>query len=139
MYATQQAMIDRYGERELINLTDRAEPFTRAIVETVLARAIASANAEVDASLRGRYTVPVTPAPELLVDIACDLARWRLYADAATETIQSRAKSARDQLDRLAKGQLRLDVPAAAPAPASTEVLIDAPQPIFGGDRMRRF
>lgn len=116
-YATHQDMTDRFGTDELVALTDRANPPTDAIDATVLDRAIASAAAEIDAALAARYAVPVAaPVPTLLVDICCDLARWRLYDEAPSETVVNRADAARTQLRGLSRGDLVLPLPT----PSST-------------------
>lgn len=139
-YATKQAMIDRFGERELVDLTDRAEPYTGAIVDAVLDRAMTSADAEVDAALRGRYAVPVDPAPELLVDLACDLARWRLWDNDIPEAVAERAKAARASLGKIARHELVLDVPAAVSATTgSGDVRYEAAEPAFTRDTMDGF
>lgn len=131
-YATLQSMADRFGERELIDLTDRAEPYTGAVVEAVLARALEAADAEVDGYLRGRYAVPATPTPALLVDVACDLARWRLWDQTPPEVVKDRAKAAREVLRAIAAGTMVLDA-AAAPqaADAGPAEVVFAGRPRF--------
>lgn len=108
-YATRAALIDRFGIRELIDRTDLAEPYTGEIVDAVLDRAIAAADAEIDAALRARYAVPLAPVPELVASIACDLARWHLWPTNPPEWVEDRAKAARASLDRIACGTLVLD------------------------------
>jgi phage gp36-like protein len=137
LYATRPAMVDRFTEREMVDRTDLAEPYTREIVDAVLNRAMTAADAEVDAALRARYAVPLSPVPDLVVDLACDLARWRLWADRASDAVTERARVARATLDRLAKGQLVLDV-AAAPASGGS-VLFDGPGQVFTADALRGF
>lgn len=137
-YATRQAMIERYGERELIDRTDRDEPITGAIVDTVLDRAAAGANAEVDAALRSRYAVPVEPPPPLLVDIACALTRLALWDYDVPETVKNRAREARGMLDRIATGKLVLDVPPATGG-GSGAVLFAGPGRVFTDDTLKGF
>lgn len=143
MYATLQDMLDRFGDRELVDLTDRAVPATGVIGLVVLERAIASAAAEIDAALSGRYRVPVDPpVPSLVVDISCDLARWHLYTVHMTDVVAERARSARAQLAALAAGRQLLPLPAALPeagSPGGDTAEIIAPSPIFGADAMRGF
>lgn len=122
-YATTQDLIDRFTQAELDQVAD-ADNDGAADAEPV-ARALADADAEIDAALVGRYALPLlTPVPELLVRIACDLARESLHADRPTEVIQDRAKVARALLADLAAGRRRLDV-AAAPAAESSEGLTE--------------
>lgn len=124
-YATTQDLVDRFGERELIQLTGRPED-DDAFTEVVAARAeqaLADASAEIDASLRPRYRVPVADGRGQLVALACDLARYRLMLGGArqpTEQAQQAAQAARSLLMALRKGEAALDLePAAAHAPAA--------------------
>jgi phage gp36-like protein len=112
-YATRQQMIDAFGQAELVELTDRALPATGAIVDPVLERALAAADAVIDGWLAARYATPVSPAPALLVEIACDLARHRLYGNVVPEAVKDRFNAALTQLRDLAGGRAAL--PGVAP------------------------
>lgn len=76
MYAIADTMIKRFGEREVIALTDRDN--LGVVDQVVLAEALDDASAEIDAYLGGRYTVPLDPAPKFIGNICCDIARYRL-------------------------------------------------------------
>ncbi|HJW23762.1 MAG TPA: DUF1320 domain-containing protein [Rhodocyclaceae bacterium] len=78
-YATQAAMIARYRESVLIELTDDAN--TGAIDTVKLGQAMADADAEVDGYLAVRYPVPVVPTPALVERLACEIAYFRLHSD----------------------------------------------------------
>ena len=99
-YATQQDLIDRFGERELIQLTD---PDGASIAATKVERALLDAHALADGKLSRVYAVPLEgcrkPAPQpdnvhavdmvpppQLVRIVCDVARYYLYDDLAPES-----------------------------------------------------
>lgn len=134
-YATRAAMIARFGEVELIDRTDLAVPRTDAIVDAVLEPAMAAADAEIEAAVRGRYALPLSPVPTLVVDLACDLARWRLWPTDAPEWVESRAKAARSLLERIARGLMVIE---AAPLVASGgEVAFDSSAPTFTHDTLR--
>lgn len=110
-YATQADLSERFGEAELAQVADligNGEPDV-----TVIARALADADAEIDAALVGRYALPIAPVPVLLTRIACDLARESLYADAPTKEVTERAKRSRDLLAGIASGRMRLEIPGA--------------------------
>ncbi|MFZ2269044.1 MAG: DUF1320 domain-containing protein [Azonexus sp.] len=111
-YATLQDLIDRFKESEIIQLTDEAGAGVVDPAPVVLA--LADADAEINAALVGRYSLPLGTVPDLLVRIASDLARESLYADRPTETVAERAKTARALLLQIAAGKMRLDVAAAA-------------------------
>lgn len=119
-YATQQDLIERFGETELIQLTDRAEPPSGAIDAAVIARALADADDQINAYLAARYTVPMSPAPKLLTRLAADLARYALYEDRVTEIVRQRFDAAIAQLKDIAAGKASLGVDAAGDEPASS-------------------
>lgn len=107
-YATQADMVKRFGEREVIALTDRS--FAGTIDADVLAGAIVEAGTEIDAHLAGRYSTPLLPVPSLLIGVACDLARYRLCGAAVvtTEEIRTRYKDAIKLLEKISEGKLTL-------------------------------
>lgn len=105
-YATQQNMIDRFGEQELIELTDRANAGT--INATVLGQALADADAEINAYLTSRYTLPLASVPPVLVKFAADVARYQLYDTRATEMVKARYDDAVKFFKALASGIVSL-------------------------------
>lgn len=112
-YATLSDMIDRFTEAEMIDLTDTTS--SGLVDASRIERALVDADGEVEAALRGRYALPVTPVPELLVRIACDLARYALHADRPTEVVKERAEVARALLSQIAAGKRLLDAAPVAP------------------------
>lgn len=131
-YATQQDLIDRYGETELIQLTDRTN--LGVINVTVLNQALADADAEIDAYLAGRYAMPLASVPLVLKRAACDIARCGLYSDAAPELLVTRRKEAVRLLENIAKGTVNLGLDSAgAAAPAA-----DTVQFVTGGKVFKR-
>lgn len=136
-YATQQDLIDRYGEEELIQLTDRTDPPQGAIDATVVSRALEDADHEIDGYLAARYTLPLASTPQVLVRIACDIARYRLYDDRATEAVTQRYKDSVRFLEAVSRGQVTLGLDAAQQAPASSGgPQYSAPERIFSGDSL---
>lgn len=137
-YCTSQDMQDRYGIEELIQLTDRPDPQTRAysgvINTTVLDRAIADASAEVDGFLAGRYSTPLDPVPAALVRYACDMARYYLYADQPTENVRKRYEDARSYLLKMAKGEIGLRDSEVQAQPASNSARMQSGGRVFGRD-----
>ena len=92
-YAVKQDMVDRFRATELIQLTD-VDSVANAIDDTVLDRALDDADAEIDGYLAGRYTLPLATVPRVLTNIACDIARYRLHDDRATEQVTTRYRDA---------------------------------------------
>lgn len=112
-YATQQNMIDEYGAIELVQLTDRGEPPSGAIDAGVLDRALAAADDEINAYLAARYALPLASAPKILTGLACDIARFRLYKDAAPAIVVDRYKATVRLLEAIAAGKASLGLDAA--------------------------
>lgn len=110
MYATLEAMVNKFGEREIIALTDRGPPFTNTINNDVLNDAIETVNGEIDSYIGSRYAVPLNPVPKVLTQQACDMVRYYLTGAAATATddITSRYNNAIKFLTRVNKGELTL-------------------------------
>lgn len=119
MYATLADMIARFGEEPMIQLTDRLG--NGVIDETVIAQAINDASALVDGYLSGRYPVPLSPAPAILVGYTCDLARYNLFPDANLDdvnTVRIRQRDAIRFLEQVGQGKISLGM-----APAATTSL----------------
>jgi phage gp36-like protein len=120
-YAVQQDLVDRFGDAELKQLTDRVNGTT--IDATVVAAALADAGAEIDSYLVQRYALPLSATPDVLKRVACEIARYRLYANqsgAASETVRNNYKDAVAWLRDVAAGRANLDPNASAAVPAST-------------------
>ncbi|RJP20721.1 MAG: DUF1320 domain-containing protein [Deltaproteobacteria bacterium] len=124
-YAVQADLEQRFGEAELVRLTDRASPPTGQIDAAVVSRAIADAEAEINGYLASRYTLPLGSVPELLTRLACDIARYLLYDDVAPDQIRDRYKDAVTLLKGIAEGKVSLAIdPTLQPAPqAETDVV----------------
>ncbi|MDI3326776.1 DUF1320 family protein [Pontibacterium granulatum] len=110
LYATAQAMIDRFGEEELILLTDR-DGSQQAIATSVLNQALTDASAEIDGYLGGRYQLPLATVPAVLTRICCDIARYLLNDERAPEQLQKRYDASIGFLKSLGKGELSLGLP----------------------------
>lgn len=135
MYATLQNMLDRFGQAELQQLTDIGEVASGGVDEEVLDRALTDAAAEINGYLAARYVLPLASTPTLLVGIATDIARYRLYRDAVTETVEKRYKAAVKMLENIAAGKISLGLDAsAAPAAVSDGVQFAESTRVFGRD-----
>lgn len=109
-YATAADLIERYGEPELLAVADRGG--SGAIDAWTVERALLDADAEIDAYLAARYPLPLASVPPVLARIACDIARYRLWADRASEEVRRRYDDARRFLEFLAKGDVQLGADA---------------------------
>ncbi len=134
-YATQQNMIDRFGEKELTQLTDRAN--SGSIDVAVLSRALEDADAEINGYLATKYALPLNSAPLVLTRIAADIARYFLYDDRATDQVTQRYKDAVKFLQNVAGGQVTIGVDSLNEAPAATGgPQYDAPERMFTGETL---
>ncbi len=137
-YASQQAMIDRFSETELVQLTDRAGANT--IDVAVLQRALDDADAEINGYLASRYTLPLATVPQILVGYASDIARYRLYDDRASEQVTQRYSQAISFLKLLATGKISLGVPIGAdPQPSGGGAAIAGDCPTFTRESLKDF
>jgi len=108
MYCTKQDLIDRFGQDELVDLTQLNN--TGVIDETVLGQAIADASAEMDGYLGGRYQLPLDTIPPVLKALCCNVARYNLYDEQASEQVTKRYDAAIKFLFSVSKGEISLGV-----------------------------
>lgn len=88
---TRQDLIDRFGEDELVVLTDREG---RGVIDDeVLNRAIEDAEAETAAYIQAAGLVLPSP-PKVLVVKVCDIARYYLHDNGETQVVLDRYKQA---------------------------------------------
>lgn len=128
-------MIDRFGETEIVQLTDIGEVATGDIVTDVLDRALEDADAEINGYLAARYVLPLGSTPTLVVGLAADIARYRLYRDNVTETVEKRYKAAVKMLENIAGGKISLGLDSAnTPAQVTDAVQFGTSTRVFGRD-----
>lgn len=118
-YATQADLVERFGETELIQISNRSLGAT-TIDAVVVASKLADADAEIDGYLQGRYQLPLVPVPAVLLRLACDISRYHLYDDRVTEAVMQRYKDAIAYLVRVSKGEVQLGLGAGEAPPASS-------------------
>lgn len=128
-YAIKADMLEEFSEAELIQLTDRDIPPTGAIVDAVLDRALSGASAEIDGYL-ARYAGATLDLP-ILTRYCCDMARYRLYRDAAPEEVRTRYKDAVAYLTKVAQGLISLGAQAETAVPENT-ISFTPGQKVFG-------
>ncbi|WP_127281772.1 gp436 family protein [Neisseria meningitidis] len=137
-YATVADMIARFGELEVLQLTDRNQ---EGVIDKAVAKtALDDATAEIDAYL-GRFKRPFGKIPPLLVRLCCDIARYRLTAAQGvliTEEIRNRYKiDVLDLLRAMAKGGVQLGVDDSGEEVAAGEdgiVFVNGKNKVFGRD-----
>lgn len=115
-YATLENLIERYGERMLVNLTDRGEMATGLIDLPTVDRALADTDAMIDGYLAVRYALPLAEVPPLVADLAQAIALWKLHPAGVDPKIEEDYKQALRSLEGLSRGLIRLSVAGAEPA-----------------------
>lgn len=120
-YATQTDLEDAFGATELVQIADRdGDGLPDA---GFLAAALKRADSCIDGYLSGRYALPLAaPYPPVIVAAACDLARYWLYDNEATERVREGFEDAMVWLKDVAAGKVLLQLPA-----ASANVAIGSP------------
>lgn len=115
MYITVETLTTVFSQQILIQLSNDDARATAVNVD-VLQQAIKVASERIDASLRGRYRLPLAEVPEMLKHHALYLARHWLYArrpeskmpDTVKETFAQTIK----ELEQIANGRLHLGLPS---------------------------
>jgi phage gp36-like protein len=119
------------GDRELIQLTDRADVQTGAIVTATVTEALKAASDLIDGYVGAHYGLPLPEVPPMLADLCCDLARHRLYTTTPPEFVQKRHDQAMKTLRDIADGRVKLPIAAGAQAepPGRDQVMVIESEP----------
>jgi phage gp36-like protein len=129
-YAVQQDLVDRFGNAEILQLTDRNN--TGSVDSAVVTRALTDADATINSYLATRYTLPLSSVPTKLVGIASDIARYSLYDDAATPQVTQRYEDAIQFLKDVSNGVASIGIDASSQAPAvAPQVQVQANDRVF--------
>lgn len=137
-YATAEAMLSKFGERELVQLTDNEEPYRNSINHEKLNAALEEANSEIDGYL-ARFSLPLQTIPPFLKNIACNMTRYHACTGAMSENdpIKIKYTAAIKTLKDIAKGDVGLGgSPAGDAKPvdtASNNVVFTVGRHDFGG------
>lgn len=139
MYATRQNMIDRYGDKELIELTDRVEPYTGIINDAVLDAAIATASATIDSYVSKRYDLPFAVVPAVLVPHAQAITWYTLHRGNYSDPVRLEYEDALSFLSKVSKGDVLLDAAGTQPPSAPAEARVEGPDRMFSRDSMKGY
>ena len=131
-YATQQDLVDRFGTEQLAQLSDRT---SGTVIDTVVVgRALSDADAEIDSYLAAVYTLPLGAVPAVLVRVACDIARYRLFGDRVTDQVRQLYTDAVRDLKSIVAGTIKIDgAVTLTPSVSSETVKVKTPAKVFGG------
>lgn len=136
MYASVTDLIERFGETEIVELTDLEH--TGAVDEAMAEQALTDATSEIDGYLAARYRLPVTDTPRLLSLLCTDIARYRLQKGVTTDQARQRYEDAVAKLKAIARGEINL--PLDTPPPASAEPrVVSGSGRVFDKDTLRGY
>ena len=134
-YATRADLERRFSAEEIVRLAD---PDDAGADRTVTA--LADASAEIDGALAITWELPLpTGKWPLLISIACDLARERLYDDAELEAPRRRAAKARELLGQLRDGVIWLVDGSGTRAARRSAASESGPEPAMTGEGLELF
>lgn len=124
-YCGQSDLSERYGDKELKELTDEVSGSTIAVAEVT--SACNEASSQIDVYLGQRYPVPLASPPAIVTGWACALARLKLWGDRASKdsAVRVDADDVIAILKDIARGNAKLpgqDVATSAIASAASMV-----------------
>lgn len=137
-YCNQDDIGERLDQDTLIQLTDDTD--TGAVDTSKVARAIADADAEINGYVARRYTVPLSPVPDLVRMLSVELAIYHLYSrrQGASEEWCERHKHNLATLTGISRGDVILDQDDPA-APASSPAEFLSQPRVFSRDTLEDF
>lgn len=139
-YATQANLTERFGEAMLIALTDRAVVATGLVDATVIARALTDTDSLIDGYLATRYILPLFEVPPLVLDLALQIAIYKLHINAPDEKISEDYKTALKMLEKIGNGAMRIQAAGIEPATSGAQgvQIVDRERP-FTAANMKGF
>lgn len=139
-YATLTDLIEKFGESDLVDLTDIDDPRVNGVVQSRIDEQLARASAEIDSYVAPRYSVPLSsPVPPTIKGVCCDMAFFYLHRLGANQSVVDAYDRAVRFLRDLAAGKAGLALPdggTPAVSPSADLVQFVAP-PRIGGWGLR--
>ncbi|MFN3676162.1 MAG: gp436 family protein [Sphingomonas pseudosanguinis] len=112
-YTTLDALRTRFGEVQLIQLTDRAG--AGVVDVATVNQELANTDATINAALAVRYQLPLATVPAVVSGIALAIAIYKLHVYACDPKIKDDYDQALKDLDAIATGKRKLDVAGIEP------------------------
>ena len=138
-YATQQQLIERFGETEITQLSDRDR--NGAIDSNVVARALADADALIDSYVGKRHALPLAETPPRIAGIAADIAYFKLFRNDPPDYVRTAFEDAMKALKDISNGAavIELGTGGTEPARDGDVVLTSGADKEFGRDKLAGF
>lgn len=142
-YASVQDMINRYPNRDLVQLTNE-DPAATTVNAAPITLALADASAEIDGYIEARFTLPLSDAPAVLNRLATDIAMYRLQTLRPLHDLQDarqRYEDAVAMLGKVASGALTLGIAADGQEPqvAGAVETVQGPDRVFNRGNLKGY
>lgn len=139
-YAVKQDLIDRAGDLEITQISDRDG--IPATATAAINAALAQADERINAVLALRFSLPLSETPPVVKSWAVSIARYFLHRDGPPEHVRNDYKEALADLDRVASGKMA--VPGAAgleplAGGESGSISFSGDEPSFTRDKLEGF
>ncbi|MEO6361430.1 MAG: DUF1320 domain-containing protein, partial [Sphingomicrobium sp.] len=96
-YAALSDLLERFEQRELVQITDDAG--TGAVDQVRIDRALTAATATIDGYLAAKYQLPLARVPDNIIDLCCDIARFKLWRQTPPENVEKAHSTALKMLE----------------------------------------
>ncbi len=142
-YATPNDMINRYPNRDLVQLTNE-DPTATTINTAPITQALGDASAEIDGYIEGRFTLPLSDPPAILNRLATDIAMYRMQSLRPLHDLEDARKRYEDavaMLQKVAAGELTLGLSADGKEPpiAGQVETVEGPKRVFNRDKLKGY
>lgn len=138
-YAVKQDLIDRFGQSELVQLTDKTNKPATTINDTTVTRALDDAAALANSYLAPQLVTPFATTPPVLVKAVCDIARYFLHGKVAEKDgeVERAYREAVKLLTDISAGRASLAIAGVEPeAAGGGSVRISTPDRVFTRDSL---
>jgi phage gp36-like protein len=136
-YATLADLLDRFPEAELIQLTDDAG--AGSVDQARIDRALTAASATIDGYLAAQYQLPLARVPDNVIDICCDIARFKLWRTTPPENVEKANAAALKTLEQISKGVIKIDAGMREQPARDGAIVVEGGERIFGRDSMKGY
>lgn len=142
-YATAQDVINRYPNRDLVQLTNE-DPTATTVNSTPITQALTDASAEIDGYIEGRFTLPLADPPAVLNRLATDIAMYRMQSLRPLHDLEDARKRYDDAvavLSKVAAGELTLGLAADGKEPplAASVETVQGPDRVFNRGNLKGY
>ncbi|HYL58618.1 MAG TPA: DUF1320 domain-containing protein [Candidatus Acidoferrales bacterium] len=142
-YASVQDMVNRYPNRDLVQLTNE-DPAATTVNQAPIVVALADASSEIDGYIEARFALPLADPPAILNRLATDIAMYRMQTLRPLHDLldaRRRYEDAVAMLTKVAAGELTLGIGADGKEPqvAGAVETVQGPDRIFTRNNLKGY